>query len=922
MTVAPPLQPITHDQLVSNLVTFRDWVRATCKGRERGEAQVFLDRFFQCFGLKGVLDAGGTFELPQKKSSKAGNTGFLDCLYPGVALFEMKQRGASLAEHYNQLLTYWTYCVPKPMVGVLCNFDAFWIYDFNVQVDTPVQVLPLDDLARHPEALRFMLGQAPTFGRNLVDITEEAAAEISTLYQSILSRRDRYGATEEDIQRFVLQCVLCLFAEDIGLLPRDLFTNLLQDCIERPHDSYNLLHGLFTQMNTPRPAPGGRFQGVRYFNGGLFNTITPVELETEELLSLYRIGSKFDWSMVRPSIFGTIFERAIGHQQGSHFTSEVDIYKIVNPTIVRYWEERIEVAGDDVKKLRQCLTGLRQYKVLDPACGSGNFLYVAFQEMKRLEKRLMDHIKYIVETSPRNYTAKDAEGTDLSLVSPLQFYGIEIKPFAVELARLTLEIGRKVAVNKFHLTEDVLPLDNLSDNILCADALFTPWPVVDAIIGNPPFIGSRHLRKNGLTDAYIQRLHKLYPASEFPKSADYCAYWFRMAHEQPATRIGLVGTNSISQGQGRKASLSYIAEHGGVIYDAISTQPWSGEAKVHVSIVNWAKTDPGSKFLDNAQVSSISPSLKSTFDVTSAHRLKQNEGLCFQGVILVGENFLVSESQAKEWIIKNSNNQTVLKIFSMGANLADSPNLLSDRWVIDFNQMSIEEASLYKEPFEHVKEYVKPQRDTVIRDSTREKWWQYGEKRPAMRQAIEKLPYCFAVPAFSKWYIFTIFQHSRMLPGNKNYIVAFDDKAILGFLCSKLHRDWVYAQMATIKADPSYTNTTCFETFPFLWHADEALKAPVREIMTALDDYRMAEMHTRQWGITRLYNTFFHEPASKLHKLHRQLDEAVCAVYGWPYDPAKNYNEALFHLNQRLYEQEQSPLLASIKPKNPRRPAR
>jgi hypothetical protein len=305
---------MTQSDVVTNLKGFQDWVKAHCKGRERGEAQSFLNQFFKCFGHGGVLEAGGIFERPQKSSSKSGNMGFLDCLYPGVALIEMKQRGSALNEHYHQLLTYWTYCVPKPTVGILCNFDEFWIYDFNVQVDTPVQILTLEQLSEHPEALRFMLGKKPEFGKNMVEITEEAAAEISALYRSILARRDRSGATEEDIQRFVLQCVLCLFAEDIDLLPDDLFTRLLSDCKDRPEDSYHLIHGLFSQMNSKTPAIAGRFQGVRYFNGGLFNTITPIELDQDELATLHRIGHDFKWEKVRPSIFGTIFEK------GNHIT--------------------------------------------------------------------------------------------------------------------------------------------------------------------------------------------------------------------------------------------------------------------------------------------------------------------------------------------------------------------------------------------------------------------------------------------------------------------------------------------------------------------------------------------------------------------------------------------------------------------------
>jgi N-6 DNA Methylase len=902
---------INKDEVVTNLEGFRDWVKVNCKGRERSEAQVYLDRFFQCFGHGGVLEAGGTFELAQKSSSKAGNTGFLDCLFPGIALFEMKHRGTQLNEHYNQLLTYWTYCVPKPMVGILCNFDEFWIYNFNVQVDTPVQVLTLNELSQHPEALLFMLGQKPEFGRNMVDVTEEAAAEISKLYRSILERKGQYNATEEDIQRFVLQCVLCLFAEDIGLLPENLFTDLLNDCKEHPQDTYNLLHGLFTQMNSKKMASGGRFQGVRYFNGGLFKTITPIELATDELTSLHRIGYEFNWGNVRPSIFGTIFEKAIGHHQGSHFTSEIDIYKIINPTIVRYWNERIDEAGDNVKQLRKSLTDIRNYKVLDPACGSGNFLYIAYQEMKRLEKRIMDRIKEVVATSPKKFTARDAEGTDISLVKATQFYGIEIKPFAVELARLTLEIGRKVAVSKFGLTEDVLPLDNLNNNIVCNDALYSEWPKVDAIIGNPPFVGGNRRLREELGDEYVEKLYKNFP--DVKGQVDYCVYWFRAAHDSEAERIGLVATNTIRQEQSRIASLEYICDRGGIIHDAISSQDWTGEANLDVSIINWIKTKPTSRFLNDRSTDNINPSLETGINYKNAPRLKQNLNLSFVGCEPAGEGFLITESKAKEWIRINSKNSTVLKNFSMGKNLTESYNLHSDRWIIDFNDMSLEEASLYGLPFQHVKENVKPERDRNRRPARKNYWWQFGEKRPKMRQTISNLEYCFAVPDISKWCIFIVFPHREMLPGNRNNIIASEDFYLLGMLTSKLHRDWIEAQKGTLEDRTDYTNTKCFETFPFLWDADEKLKQPIRDIMTELETYRMSEMNTRQWGITKLYNAFFDEPTSRLHQLHRKLDEATCKVYSWKYDPNKNYNEDLFYLNQKFYEEEQTPLLAKVK---------
>ena len=345
---------------------------------------------------------------------------------------------------------------------------------------------------------------------------------------------------------------------------------------------------LLIEMNRPGIAPAGRYQGVDYFNGGLFREVHPLEL-TEKELELLEAAASQDWKAVRPSIFGNIFESAIGksnsverHAHGIHFTSEEDILKIVRPTITRYWEEKIANATV-LAELYTLQTELRQYKVLDPACGSGNFLYMAYLELKRLERVLQDKI----DADPKSKTQTGQ--MSIGFVTPQQLYGMDTNEFAVELARVTLMIARKVAIDLCDLHDQpALPLDTLDENIVCKDALFSEWVKADAIIGNPPFLGGKHLRMN-LGDEYIDRVFERFP--DVKDSIDFCAYWFRLAHDQIGEqgRAGFVGTNSISQGKSRVAALDYVVQNGGIIYDAVSTQVWSGEANVHVSIVNWVK---------------------------------------------------------------------------------------------------------------------------------------------------------------------------------------------------------------------------------------------------------------------------------------------------------------------------------------------
>lgn len=276
----------------------------------------------------------------------------------------------------------------------------------------------------------------------------------------------------------------------------------------------------------------------------------------------------------------------------------------------------------------------------------------------------------------------------------------------------------------------------------------------------------------------------------------------------------MVGTNSISQGKTRQATLDYITQNNGCIHNAISTQPWSGEAKVHVSIVNWSYEQPKQYFLDDKPVSFINSSLQANVDVSKAKTLLVNKNKCFQGVIPNGKGFVITETEAKQWMIEDNNNKKILKLFSMGTNLAKYPHGKPDRWIIDFNDLSLEDASDYKLPFARVKTTIPIERQNNRNNKLKEYWWQYEGNRREMRKAIEPLKYYFTVPRVSKWAIF-IPASKNWLPGDLSVVVASDDYYVLGILTSNVHRLWVKAQSSTLKGDTRYTHTTCFKTFPF-----------------------------------------------------------------------------------------------------------
>jgi type II restriction/modification system DNA methylase subunit YeeA len=760
---------------------------ARLKGDEKSEAQTFLFHLLEAFSHNAnTLPEGSTFEYRVRFPGE--RTKFADFVWPGRVLIEMKSRGEKLSRHYQQTFDYWLNLVPhRPPYVVLCNFDEFWIYDFNTQLEDPVDRVKVSELASRHAALNFLFPRqfAPLFGHNWVQVTREAARDVANAFNSLVNR----GEDRARARRFILQCVVAKFSEDIGLLPSELFTRLLDEC-RRGASSFDLLGGLFRQMNTPQPARGGRFAGVDYFNGGLFFTVDPIELTPAELGLLYGAANENDWAYVQPVIFGTLFEGSLGkeerHALGAHFTYEADIQKIVRPTIARPWEERIGVAKNTAELL-ELLRQLRAFRVLDPACGSGNFLFVAYRALRELEQNLL--LRLFAQDKRQFEKVGTASG-----ISPKQFFGLDINENAVETAKVTLMLARRLAARRAHEFWDAhadvlpggdthalqfekdLPLDNLDDNIKCADALFTLWPEVDAIIGNPPF-QSKNKMQQEFGPAYVQKLRKAYPA--IPGRADFCVYWFRRAHDhlKPGCRAGLVGTNTIRQNYSREGGLDHIVQDGGTIVEAVSSQPWSGEAAVHVSIVNWIKGETrGAKTLqlltgtdregpwEKRDVPFINSSLSFTTDVASAKRLQTNANAkaCFQGQTHGHEGFLLTPAQAFQIIKEDKRNREVVFPFLTADDLISTHPPSPTRYVIDFHPRDVLAAGKYEGPFAIVKKLVLPAREAAAKkEEDRNKkmleenpeakvnhhhanflkqWWLLGWARAEMIQRISKLP--------------------------------------------------------------------------------------------------------------------------------------------------------------------------------------
>lgn len=906
------------------LEVFVAWWRENIHGDEKGQAQVFLDRLFQAFGHDGVFEAGATLENRVKARSRGG-TAFADLVWKPRVLFEMKKRGEELSKHYRQAFDYWLDLVPdRPQYVVLCNFDEAWVYDLNWQNDEPVDRLNIEDLPSRWEVLTFLLPtpETPRFENDLIQLTRDTAASVSGIFNSLVGR----GIERPVAQRFILQSVMAMFAEDVGLLPRHSFSHALADSLSGD-SAYDLVFGLFFAMNEKGVTPAGRYEGTPYFNGGLFREIHPFELQLEEVERL-KAASDAPWNDVRPAVFGTLFEQSLDTDErrayGAHFTSETDIEKVVRPTIVMPWEERIE-AATTLSELAEIENDLLQFRVLDPACGCGNFLYVAYRELRRLERRLQDKVV------ARRRSEGVGDQQRLSLVSTSQFFGLDIDAFAVEIAKVTLMLARKLAADELGDERSVLPLDDLDHNFSAADALRDPWPKYDVCIGNPPYLGRRWIAQRRGAE-YAAWLLETYP--EVGGVSDYVSYWFRLAHDglPEGGRAGLVGTTSIRQGDSRSATLDYIAAHDGHIYDAVSSQPWTGDAQVKVSIVNWAKgIDPTPKTLwvadgkKKLRLDYIPGSLSPELDLMQATRLEVNKfpKRCFQGQTPGSPGFYFEPDAAQALVDRDPKSAEVLFPFLIGDELNTDGQ--PTRFILDIPAKNAVQAQRWTAAYEHLKNTVLPLRQARAEKEAEsnkalleaqpnarpnqhhkrflDQWWRHSWRRDDMLTTLEPLSRYIAlsrVAVESRQSVYE-FVATSIRPGDRLQVFALDDDYSFGILHSTHHRLWFEGTGSRQGEAVTYALRKTWETFPWPQAPTEESVIGVVDAVEALLDFR-ADQARDGVAPESLYDTLREPGKNPLRELHERLDAAVSTAYGFAADD--DLRAQMLALNASIAEEE------------------
>ncbi|MDF2578357.1 MAG: hypothetical protein K0S74_1841 [Chlamydiales bacterium] len=941
------------DDLSSNsphLSEIRHYIQRWKKSllNEQQGAQTHFLELCELFSFPKPSPDDETYLFEKQLTKVSGAKGRSDVWKRGHFVWEYKSKGEDLGKALEQLHLYLP-ALENPPILIACDMERFEIrtnwtnhvtnsYSYTIQdlLKPEFQKL-LKAVFENPESLK------PS--KTTIELTEESVYGFVNLAKSIEIRTQDPLRTAHFLNRFVF----CMFAESARLLKDQCFTKTLRSTCERPEQFVPLFSDLFSKMSK-----GGYFghSEIDHFNGGLFDNPDVIELQKEELQQLY-VTSQNNWKEIDPTIFGTLFERTIDpskrKQLGAHYTSPEKIAKIVQPVVIlplQYEWDEIKVKVEEFLKKKQktkakalyeaFMARLATFTVLDPACGSGNFLYQALKELKSFNHKVILEAQQLgLDNKPLVETLN---------ISPKNVRGIEKEVHAAELARLVIWIGeiQWMIANGFGINRK--PILQTLDNIECRDALLNPdgteaeWPDADAIVGNPPFLGGNKLQ-GAFDTKYLEALRKIY-VPRISGKADLVCYWLEKGQmqllNQKAQTCGFIATRNIQSGNNRKV-LDKFTENLD-IYHAYSDEEWDNEgASIRVAMLclkNKVLELP--KTLDCKAVKKINTDLKDSINLSQAFTLEQNLKLSFQGIIKLGP-FDIPGNLAREWLkMPNGSgkpNKDVLKPLLNGQELVQIRP--QDRWIIDFNAMSIEEAMQYELPFAYVKEHVKPIRDKNNRWRRKELWWLHGELNLGMRQALQGLKRYLVTSIVAKHRIFT-WLSINILPDARLIVFSKEDDFFLGILQSTIHKLWSLkvGNRIGVGGDPVYNNTKCFETFPFPQGltpdipAEQYTKDPravkIAKAAKELYEWRENWLNPKEWMNTvpeiiegypdrilpkddgcakalkqRTLTNLYNQMPDMLKYLHKQLDDAVAEAYGWPTDLSdEEILQRLFDLNQ------------------------
>jgi hypothetical protein len=853
----------------------------------------FQKRVVKDAELFALEDSGRIAEEPDGERER----GFADVWKRGFFAWEYKGKKKNLDAAYQQLLRYRESLLNPPLL-VVCDFDRYVVrtnfngtvqetHEFtNANIDDPRILSLLRAAFNDPEFLKPQ--------RTTAEVTEKLAQRIGEVARSLQKResvelvdaksRKEFAVAQRKnlrIARFLNRIVFCFFAEDTGLLPKNIVTDIFKRGVDDPEHFAEVLEDLFRRM-----AKGGTFgpHKIKHFNGHLFEEASVFELTEDEIGKLAQAGEA-DWQFIQPSIMGNLFERGLDPDQraqlGAHYTSEEDIKTLVEPVLMaplrREWSKlkrelapafaRGEGTAAERKKLSTFHDKLATITVLDPACGSGNFLYVALQLLLDLEKEVITFATQLgFRIEPR--------------VNVQQLKAIELNAYAFELAQVAVQIGYLKWRRDNGFFNEREPVLQELENFQNEDALLVPhfrskaktlkeaqagehasddalkfyserkWPSSDVIVSNPPFLGSQFMRRE-MGDEYVTELRRVY-GDRLPGQSDLCCYWFEksrdLIEQHHCKRAGLLATQGIRGGANREV-LKRIKEAGEIFF-AISDREWIlAGANVHVSMIGFDDGSEKSRTLDGKSVVEINPNLSATsVDVTTAHRLAANLGIAFQGPVKVGTFELSPEIAVKMLQAPNPHGRPNSDVLLRWVNARDLTSRDREFWIINFGRRTEEEASLYEGPFWHVELTIKPDRLTNRDKQRRTNWWRLGRSGEDWATASAGLVRTIFTPRVGKHRPFA-FVAGTILPDSAVVGFACNDDFSLGVLHSRFHEVWARSQGTQLRERESgfrYTPTTCFETFAFP-EPNEQQKIDIAAAAKELNDLRENWLNPPEW---------------------------------------------------------------------------
>jgi hypothetical protein len=736
----------------------------------------------------------------------------------------------------------------------------------------------------------------------------------------------------EEVAMFLMRCLFTMFAQSVGLLPKDSFRDLLQRCEQNPDRLRPMVGQLWEAMDRGDFAIAIEAR-VKRFNGEFFKTRTVLPLAREEIGEL-RQAAGYDWREVDPSIFGTLLEQALDKQErrrlGAHYTPRAYVERLVVATIMEPlradWDRALSTAErqksegrlkDSVTTIAAFHETLCRTRILDPACGTGNFLYVSLELLKRLEGEVLEALS--------DLGGQEAlHGLEGHTVDPHQFLGLEINPRAAAIAELVLWIGYL----QWHLrTQSGFPSEPILrafHNIAVKDAVLEAkvslardgsgkpvtrvapdgtevevyrydnprqpeWPEAEFIVGNPPFIGSKLLRAR-LGDSYTEALWTAHKAMN--ESADFVMYWWDHAANILASkgnvlkRFGFVTTNSITQAfQSQVVHRHLTAGNPISIRMAIPDHPWmkmsSDSAAVRIAmtvcqpgvsegmlkhVIVETGLDSDSPIVDlSEREGRINSDLTIGLNVSGAKRLLANEGVCARGVNLHGAGFILTRPQADLLGLgRRSGLDRHIREYRNGRDLTARPRgvLVIDLFGLDSGEIRRRFPEIYQHLTLEVKEKIIKDPDGTVRyvgrdwnnrDYRRRNWWLFGENNPELRNALRGLPRYIASPATQKHRTFE-FLSGTILPDDALIVIALSDAFVLGILQSHAFAVWFAATSSTLEDRPRFINSRCFDPFPFP-AATNLQERHIGAIAEELDSHRKRVLAEHpHLTLTGLYN--------------------------------------------------------------------